>query len=97
MHVRVWLIPRCVPLLGLPDSSSGGVSQDVIVREHDCGTRRGLVLPLIDEDGGLHQDVETSIHGRTLAVDVKDEAGNVLATAGSDVSDELIESSSRQA
>ena len=67
------------------------VSQDVIVREHDCGTRRGLVLPLIDEDGGLHQDVETSIHGRTLAVDVKDEAGNVLAAAGSDVSDELIE------
>lgn len=67
------------------------VSQDVIVREHDCGTRRGLVLPLIDEDGALHQDVETSIHGRTLAVDVKDEAGNVLAVAGSDVSDELIE------
>ena len=67
------------------------VSQDVIVREHDCGTRRGLVLPLIDEDGGLHQDVETSIHGRTLAVDVKDEASNVLAAAGSDVSDELLE------
>lgn len=67
------------------------VSQDVIVREHDCGTRRGLVLPLIDEDGALHPDVETSIHGRTLAVDVKDEAGNVLAAAGSDVSDELIE------
>ncbi len=39
----------------------------------------------------MHQDVETSIHGRTLAVDVKDEAGNVLAAAGSDVSDELIE------
>ena len=67
------------------------VSQDVIVREHDCGTRRGLVLPLVGEDGSLHQDVETSIHGRTLAVDVKDEAGNVLAAAGSDVSDELIE------
>ena len=67
------------------------VSQDVIVREHDCGTRRGLVLPLIDEDGALHQDVETSIHGRTLAVDVKDAAGNVLAVGGSDVSDELIE------
>ena len=67
------------------------VSQDVIVREHDCGTRRGLVLPLIDEDGSLHPDVETSIHGRTLAVDVKDESGNVLAAAGSDVSDELIE------
>ena len=35
--------------------------------------------------------LSTSIHGRTLAVDVKDEAGNVLAAAGSDVSDELIE------
>ena len=67
------------------------VSQDVIVREHDCGTRRGLMLPLVDADGNLHPDVETSIHGRTLAVDVKDEAGNVLAAAGSDVSDELIE------
>ena len=67
------------------------VSQDVIVREHDCGTRRGLMLPLVDADGNLHPDVETSIHGRTLAVDVKDEAGNVLAEAGADVSDELIE------
>lgn len=67
------------------------VSQDVIVREHDCGTRRGLMLPLVDADGNLHPDVETSIHGRTLAVDVKDEAGNILAEAGADVSDELIE------
>ncbi len=67
------------------------VSQDVIVREHDCGTRRGLMLPLVDADGNLHPDVETSIHGRTLAVYVKDEAGNVLAEAGADVSDELIE------
>ena len=67
------------------------VSQDVIVREHDCGTRRGLVLPLIDADGNLHPDVETSIHGRTLAIDVKDSDGNVIASAGEDVSDVLIE------
>ena len=67
------------------------VSQDVIVREHDCGTRRGLVLPLIDADGNLHPDVETSLHGRTLAIDVKDSDGNVIASAGEDVSDVLIE------
>ena len=67
------------------------VSQDAIVREHDCGTRRGLVLPLIDADGNLHPDVETSIHGRTLAIDVKDSDGNVIASAGEDVSDVLIE------
>ena len=67
------------------------VSQDVIVREHDCGTRRGLVLPLIDDEANLHPDVETSVHGRTLAVDVKDAEGSVLAAAGEDVSDVLIE------
>ena len=67
------------------------VSQDVIVREHDCGTRRGLMLPLVDAEGALHPDVETSIHGRTLATDVKNPAGEVIAHAGADVSDELIE------
>ncbi len=61
------------------------------MREHDCGTRRGLVLPLIDDEANLHPDVETSIHGRTLAVDVKDAEGSVLAAAGEDVSDVLIE------
>ena len=42
------------------------VSQDVIVREHDVALAAVWFCPLIDEDGGLHQDVETSIHGRTL-------------------------------
>ena len=40
------------------------VSQDVIVREDDCGTERGLLLPIAAEgaDGKLrkHDDVETS-------------------------------------
>lgn len=72
------------------------VSQDVIVREHDCGTRRGLTLPLVqtDEDLGtisLHENVESSIHGRAFAVDVKAEDGTVLAEAGEDVSDPMIE------
>ena len=39
------------------------VSQDVIIREEDCGTERGLVLPIAVEgaDGTLrkHDDVET--------------------------------------
>ena len=44
----------------------------------------------IDADGNLHPDVETSIHGRTLAIDVKDSDGNVIASAGEDVSDVLM-------
>lgn len=72
------------------------VSQDVIVREHDCGTKRGLTLPLVqvDEETGavtLHDEVENSIHGRAFAVDIKDAEGNVLVSAGEDVSDPVIE------
>jgi DNA-directed RNA polymerase subunit beta' len=72
------------------------VSQDVIVREEDCGTRRGLVLPIADDaaDGsGLRrgEHVETSVYSRTLASDVKGEDGAVLAPAGSDVGDVLID------
>ena len=50
------------------------VSQDVIVREDDCGTERGLLLPIATEaaDGTLrkHDDVETSVYARSLAEDV---------------------------
>ncbi|MFW0178430.1 DNA-directed RNA polymerase subunit beta' [Rothia sp. P7208] len=67
------------------------VSQDVIVREDDCGTRQGLDLPLVTPAGDeLHPQVETAIHGRSLAVDVKDASGEILAAAGTDVSDIVI-------
>ncbi|MEE1620573.1 DNA-directed RNA polymerase subunit beta' [Zafaria sp. Z1313] len=71
------------------------VSQDVIVREHDCGTDRGLTVPIvsIDEIGTVrkHETVENSAYTRTLAVDVLDADGKVLAPAASDVGDVLIE------
>ncbi|MGO3152899.1 MAG: DNA-directed RNA polymerase subunit beta' [Galactobacter sp.] len=71
------------------------VSQDVIVREHDCGTRRGLTVPVAgyDESGNrsLHETVENSAYTRTLAADVVDANGEILASAGEDVGDVLIE------
>lgn len=70
------------------------VSQDVIVREADCGTERGLVTPiaLVDENGELRLDenVENSAYARTLAVDVVDAEGNVLAAGGTDCGDVVI-------
>ncbi|MCW1249938.1 DNA-directed RNA polymerase subunit beta' [Acaricomes phytoseiuli] len=70
------------------------VSQDVIVREADCGTERGLTLPIAVPDANgkiaLHEDVENSVYARTLAADVLDSKGNVLAAAGEDVGDVLI-------
>ncbi|PKQ26696.1 MAG: DNA-directed RNA polymerase subunit beta' [Actinobacteria bacterium HGW-Actinobacteria-4] len=71
------------------------VSQDVIVREHDCGTERGLVMPIIETSptGEItqHERVETSVFARTLAVDVADSKGNVIAKAGIDIGDVILE------
>ncbi|MBD4563393.1 hypothetical protein GUG69_02225, partial [Xanthomonas citri pv. citri] len=70
------------------------VSQDVIVREDDCGTERGLSVTIAapNADGELvaHEQVENSAFARTLAQDVTGEDGTVLAAAGADVGDVLI-------
>ncbi|MCA5892675.1 DNA-directed RNA polymerase subunit beta' [Isoptericola sp. NEAU-Y5] len=70
------------------------VSQDVIIREEDCGTERGLNLPVAERIGDVlvpHPRVETSIYSRTFATDVVDGDGNVVATAGSDAGDVVID------
>ncbi|MYW03677.1 DNA-directed RNA polymerase subunit beta' [Streptomyces sp. SID3343] len=69
------------------------VSQDVIVREEDCGTDRGLVLSIATRgaDGVLRKDddVETSVYARNLAEDVVVD-GKVLAPANADLGDVII-------
>lgn len=71
------------------------VSQDVIIREEDCGTTKGLELPIaaLGSDGTLVRDanVENSVFARTLAADVVSPKGEVLAEAGDDVGDVLID------
>ena len=71
------------------------VSQDVIIREHDCGTTKGLdmVIAAKDSDGVLVRDpnVENSVYGRSLAEDATDAKGKVVAPAGTDIGDVLIE------
>jgi DNA-directed RNA polymerase subunit beta' len=70
------------------------VSQDVIVREIDCGTERGIAVPIgfQNEDGSVTLDrdnVENRVYARTLAETVK-KNGEVLAEAGADLGDVLI-------
>jgi len=71
------------------------VSQDVIVREYDCGTRRGVNMPIAEDlgDGRLvrHANVETSVYARALAADAKDADGNVVLNSGDDLGDPAIE------
>ncbi|WP_349898779.1 DNA-directed RNA polymerase subunit beta' [Parafrigoribacterium soli] len=71
------------------------VSQDVIIREDDCGTTRGLdlLVATADENGVLVRDsnVENSLYARSLAEDAVDAKGNVVAKAGADIGDVLIQ------
>ena len=71
------------------------VSQDVIIRENDCGTTRGLdlLVATADENGVLVRDsnVENSLYARSLAEDAVDAKGKVIAKAGADVGDVLIQ------
>lgn len=71
------------------------VSQDVIVREVDCGTERGIVTTIAEKqaDGTLIRDahVETSTYARTLAADAVDENGNVIVERGHDLGDPAID------
>lgn len=70
------------------------VSQDVIIREEDCGTDRGLRLAIAQrgEDGVLRktENVETSVYARALAEDITVD-GKVLAPANTDLGDVLID------
>jgi DNA-directed RNA polymerase subunit beta' len=69
------------------------VAQDVIIREEDCGTDRGLSLPIATKQSGAlvkHDHVETSIYGRTLAEDITAD-GKVICAAGTDLGDRIID------
>jgi len=72
------------------------VSQDVIIREDDCGTERGLPkkIGVKDVDGVVVKDenAETAAYARTAAVEVlHPETGEVLAGAGEDLGDVKID------
>ncbi|MCK2236838.1 MULTISPECIES: DNA-directed RNA polymerase subunit beta' [unclassified Crossiella] len=71
------------------------VSQDVIVREIDCGTERGVIMPLTEPtaDGGYvkHRHVQTSVYARNASEDIFDSEGNLLIGKGADLGDPAIE------
>jgi len=57
------------------------VSQDVIIREHDCGTVNGIMTGVAEENGLVVRTLGEAIHGRFPAKDVVDpNTGEVLFT-----------------
>lgn len=57
---------------------------NVVVREEDCGTNRGIEIAPLRYDGGeMMESIETRIYGKTLAEPVYDPAdGSVMAERG---------------
>jgi DNA-directed RNA polymerase subunit beta' len=70
------------------------VSQDVIVREEDCGTERGLAVAIGERsaDGVLRrvENADTSVVSRILAEDASSGA-KVVAPAGTDITNILLD------
>jgi len=60
------------------------VAQDVIIREQDCGTTKGLDKDLMDQD-----QVELSILARSTAEDIK--LGSTTIKAGTPINNKLVE------
>ena len=64
------------------------VSQDVIIREHDCGTHEGLEVFDIKEGKEPIETLHERLLGRYLVDDFLDENGNVLVSKDKMMTDE---------
>ncbi len=71
------------------------VSQDVIVREVDCGTERAVTMPVTEEtsDGRLipHRYLRTSVYARSSAEEVTAPDGTVIVGKGDDLGDPALD------
>jgi DNA-directed RNA polymerase subunit beta' len=70
------------------------VSQDVIVREIDCGTERSITMPVTEPAGDgriAHRYLRTSVYARASAQDVHDADGNLIVARGDDLGDPALD------
>ncbi|TWH58592.1 DNA-directed RNA polymerase subunit beta' [Desulfitobacterium sp. LBE] len=65
------------------------VSQDVIVRDEDCGTTQGIMVDDVKDGPEVIEKLEERLVGRFLLEDLKHpETGEILATADSEITEE---------
>ncbi len=68
------------------------VTQDVIVREADCGTHAGITVVSLIEGGEIIEPLEERIFGRITAEDIKDPVTNeMILKKGQEITDILSE------
>ena len=61
------------------------VAQDVIIRDHDCGTSNGILMSDISDGEKVVAPLTERLLGRTIAEDIKDADGNVVIAAGTTI------------
>jgi DNA-directed RNA polymerase subunit beta' len=57
------------------------VAQDVVVSEHDCGTKKSIIIKQTS-DSGIEVPLARKIFGRVLAEDLKDANGQIIFEKG---------------
>ena len=66
------------------------VSQDVIIRENDCGVQKGIVVRPIKDDSGVIEPLEDRLVGRYSVHNIVDpNTGEVLVFANNLINDDL--------
>ena len=65
------------------------VSQDVIVRDEDCGTTQGIIVDDVKDGPEVIEKLEERLVGRFLMEDIKHpETGEILATADNEITED---------
>ncbi len=65
------------------------VAQDVVIREEDCGTLRGLTVSALKNDNDIVESLADRIVGRSAIDDVKDEDDNVIVAGGEIITENI--------
>src|SRR5690606_13200171 len=67
------------------------ISQDLVIREEDCGTEDGLTLTPIIEGGDIIAALGERVLGRVAARDVVNSDGDTIVEAGEMIDEKLVE------
>ena len=65
------------------------VSQDIIIREPDCGSTKGIVVEDIKDGNQIIEPLQERLIGRYPLEDIKDEKGNVIVDTDTMITDSI--------
>src|SRR5699024_4093059 len=66
------------------------VSQDIIIKEHDCGTRRGIKMKALKDNEDVIESLENRILGRVSLHDIYDPLNDELLCEANQIIDENV-------